>query len=379
MPSVVFTEGLQREVTRGLANPQLFKNHASLKRNLQRLVNDAEERRQNTREMAIREAKLAEDKLKSDNIVEKASKLNKEIKNRDDKKGVAADNATTAKEDKKATGTNDSVDVSNTNETGSGGLSDSLKDLLQKNTSGKKAPPIKESSLPDDIRESKDTTLFKSQRVAEKEETLPETPKVPVTIPFALVKDYWELARAADQYEGRLFELLLGSEIYETPYVPPPKCPELVHRLKRLEIMSQEAEYRRMTRNVDTSRIRKDAQTDARELKGVKQQFFMLVNVVLSAGGVYLAAYYALYNQLSYGPRVGVSTLAMVVAVVAEIWLFLKGEIFYNNFEKPSKDREEKKRVDAMVSSAMGNSEKTSAMRNSTESTVLAEESKKES
>eukprot|EP01134_Creolimax_fragrantissima_P000308 CFRG0308T1 len=174
-----------------------------------------------------------------------------------------------------------------------------------------------------------------------------------MTIEFSVVKRFWESARTEGVYKGRLLELIKGSRIYEAPYVEPSKCPELVRRLKRLEILQNEKEYKRMTRNIDFEEIRREAHINSRELKSVKQQFFLLVNLVFSAAGVYVFTYYALYNMLSYSLRVGAATLAMVVALVAEIWLFLKGDIFYNTFEKPEKDRAAKARIDGIVTDVL--------------------------
>lgn len=99
--------------------------------------------------------------------------------------------------------------------------------------------------------------------------------------------------------QARLHELVAGSMIHEKAYEPPAKSAELIARLQKLEALQLEREYRRMVADVDQEMAHERKVTDLRELKNVKQQAFMMLNLVLSFVGVWAFVYYALHATLS--------------------------------------------------------------------------------
>uniref|UniRef100_S4R904 Transmembrane protein 199 n=1 Tax=Petromyzon marinus TaxID=7757 RepID=S4R904_PETMA len=109
-----------------------------------------------------------------------------------------------------------------------------------------------------------------------------------------------------------LHELLEGSELYFPEPEKPARNPELVARLEKLKAQQDNAEYRRMVRNVDCKRLNQYGSIEdiGKEMKSVKAMvvtmFNFLITVVAAYVCVYLASQYVLPNTTSVSAGIGI-------------------------------------------------------------------------
>eukprot|EP00123_Amoebidium_parasiticum_P005612 comp16767_c0_seq1/m.15113 comp16767_c0_seq1/g.15113 ORF comp16767_c0_seq1/g.15113 comp16767_c0_seq1/m.15113 type:complete len:253 (-) comp16767_c0_seq1:50-808(-) len=162
-------------------------------------------------------------------------------------------------------------------------------------------------------------------------------PEKDAAVEYTLVRDAWKTLREKGKTQLYLHELLQGTGIYEEPYVPPPRNPELVARLEKLQAELAEKEYKRVTANVDRGVMYEQRRRDIHDIKSVKQQVMMMVNMLVSLVGVFFFIYYATAHLLDHHWRVLAGTLAGLLALVAEMWMYLRGDI-YQTMLKPKED-----------------------------------------
>lgn len=108
-------------------------------------------------------------------------------------------------------------------------------------------------------------------------------------------------------------------------------------------------------------------------IQSVKQQAIMMMNLVLSFAGVWAFFYFATHTTLqtqgavrnacisiylfsccvqiakapkNSGQRALAATIAALVALIAEIWLFLKADIFYMTFKEKNEAIKTKRQLE---------------------------------
>ncbi|XP_032823503.1 vacuolar ATPase assembly protein VMA12 [Petromyzon marinus] len=145
-------------------------------------------------------------------------------------------------------------------------------------------------------------------------------------VPFTTLRHLHGASRS-QQEPLYLHELLEGSELYFPEPEKPARNPELVARLEKLKAQQDNAEYRRMVRNVDCKRLNQYGSIEdiGKEMKSVKAMvvtmFNFLITVVAAYVCVYLASQYVLPNTTS---RVLAGVIAASVVGLAELYALVK-------------------------------------------------------
>lgn len=190
-----------------------------------------------------------------------------------------------------------------------------------------------------------------------KEESTTTTTNLPLThtirdtkpnVPFEFVRDFHRIGKEYKLVDCYLHQLLRKSEIYITPPPVIPRNPELEARCQRLRRQLKQKEYRKMTKNVDRKGMHDSRMNDLKQIRGLKNQIIMFVNIVLSAGGVFFFCYYAFAQVFDTPVRVIVSVAASTITILAEIYMYLRDQLYEDTGYKGRVDpkREENKKLE---------------------------------
>ncbi|KAM4566872.1 transmembrane protein 199 [Odontesthes bonariensis] len=168
------------------------------------------------------------------------------------------------------------------------------------------------SCLPQTLREELEELLEKSQ---------------PTILSFSTARKLKKYLQDKGHSPGQLHEFLEDSFLHLPQVVKPPRNPELVARLEKIQAKLANEEYNRMTRNVNTQEINRNGTLAdfGREVRSVKAAvvtvFNFLVTVVAAFACSYIGSQY-LFTETT--ARVISAVIAASVVGLAELYVLVR-------------------------------------------------------
>lgn len=132
---------------------------------------------------------------------------------------------------------------------------------------------------------------------------------------------------AADGASEPLTNLLAGGKMELPSPVTPARNPDLEARCRRLQAEQEERSYRRMVRNVDTTRLREPSLEIGKQMREVNAQLVEVGQVIFSVAAAFLFGYVATAVAAGNGDtatRILVGLAAALVVLIAEGYFLLR-------------------------------------------------------
>lgn len=127
--------------------------------------------------------------------------------------------------------------------------------------------------------------------------------------------------------EFPLHELLTkwGIEIPEPPVIP--RNPELEARVQRLRVEQEERDYRSMTKNVDSVRIKHPDDSIGYQLKMMNRQLIAVLQFIISVGAGFAFGFIGvqyMVGELDFGFRLLLGVICALIIALAEMYFLAK-------------------------------------------------------
>ncbi|CAG2068148.1 unnamed protein product [Timema podura] len=137
----------------------------------------------------------------------------------------------------------------------------------------------------------------------------------------------WLHQRLGVEHGASFHELLVGCEL-RLPQPPvTPRSPELEARIQRLRHEQDARDYRAMTKNVDSVRIREPEDTLAYQMKQINRQLIAVGQFVVSVAAGFAFGFLGvelIVGNLDFGFRLLLGVMCALVIALAEIYFLAK-------------------------------------------------------
>lgn len=114
-------------------------------------------------------------------------------------------------------------------------------------------------------------------------------------------------------------------EVPEPPVIP--RNPELEARIQRLKVEQEERDYRSMTKNVDSIRVKHPEDTIGYQLKMMNRQLIAVLQFIMSVGAGFAFGFIGveyMVGELDFGFRLLLGVICALIIALAEMYFLAK-------------------------------------------------------
>lgn len=125
-------------------------------------------------------------------------------------------------------------------------------------------------------------------------------------------------------------------EVPEPPVIP--RNPELEARVQRLKVEQEERDYRSMTKNVDSVRIKHPEESIGYQMKMMNRQLIAVLQFIISVGAGFTFGFIGIQymvGELDFGFRLLLGVICALIVALAELY-FLAKQLAEDVFPPPT-------------------------------------------